>query len=80
MKNRFRETIKADLSDSMMADPNSNIKVSTWDKENILREKADIHRARLSKYGQSKLNGEMFYREKKGKIYRYTSEGKKKYV
>ena len=70
MKNQFREAIKSNISDSMMADPNSNIQLSIWDKENLLREKADIHRTRLSKYGHSKLNGEMFYREKEGNIFK----------
>ena len=63
-----------------MADPNRNIKISIWDKENLLREKADIHRARLSKYGSSKLNEEMFFIEGEDKVYKYTADGEKDYI
>ena len=63
-----------------MANPESNIQIGNWDREVELREKADIHRTRLSKYGHSKLNGEKFFLEKDGQVYKFTSEGKKKYV
>ena len=79
-KNRFREKVKTTLSDALMADPKKNIKISAWDQEYILREKADIHRVRLTKYGQSKLNGEMFFKEAGDKVYKYTSDGEKKYI
>ena len=79
-KNKFREIIKVDHSEFLMADPNRNIKISIWDKENLLREKADIHRARLSKYGSSKLNEEMFFIEGEDKVYKYTADGEKDYI
>ena len=79
-KNRFREKVKTTLSDALMADPKNNIKMSAWDQEYILREKADIHRARLTKYGQSKLNGEMFFKEAGDKVYKYSSDGKRQYI
>ena len=77
VKNRFREKVKVEISDSLMANPNRNIKISIWDKENLLREKAEIHRARLSKYGKSRLNGEIFFKEKNGEIYKYSPGGEK---
>ncbi len=76
----MREKIKVEMSDSLMANPNRNIKMSIWDKEDLLREKAEIHRTRLSKYGQSKLNGEVFFREKNGEIYKHSSAGEKIYI
>ena len=63
-----------------MADPESNIKIGIWDKENELREKADIHRARLSKFGHSKMNGIIFFKDETGEVYQYTEEGKKEYI
>ncbi|WP_320668078.1 hypothetical protein [Prochlorococcus sp. MIT 1307] len=63
-----------------MADPERNIQIGLWDKENELREKADIHKARLIKYGYSTMNGETFYMESKGVVYRYNTEGKKIYI
>ena len=80
VKNRFREKVKVEISDSLMANPNRNIKISIWDKENLLREKAEIHRARLSKYGKSRLNGEIFFKERHGEIYKYSPGGEKIYI
>jgi len=63
-----------------MADPESNIQIGVWDREDELREKADIHRSRLKKYGRSTMNGEEFFLGPQGGVYKYNSEGKKKYV
>ncbi len=77
---RLREKLKAQFSESLMADPERNIQIGTWDQENELREKADIHRARLNKYGHSIMNGEKFFMEAEGKVYKYTPKGKRKYI
>tara|TARA_B100000029_G_C17082344_1_gene781025 strand:+ start:273 stop:644 length:372 start_codon:yes stop_codon:yes gene_type:complete len=77
---RQREKLVEKVADILMTDPNSNIQMSIWDQEDELREKADIHRARLNKYGHSKLNGEEFFLEKNDKVYKYTEKGEKKYV
>jgi len=79
-KNRLREKLMVELSESLMADPESNIQIGNWDREEELREKADIHRARLNKYGHSKMNGEKFYLGPKGAVYRYSSDGQKNYI
>ena len=63
-----------------MIDPESNINIGIWYSETELREKADIHRARLSKFGRSKMNGDMLFLGPKGGVYKYTSNGKRKYV
>ena len=88
--NRFRKRFKSDIrhreklvekvADMLMADPDNNIQLGAWDREDELREKADIHRTRLSKFGHSKLNGEKFFMKKNGQVYILTKEGKKKYV
>ena len=60
--------------------PNKNITLGSCYTEYELREKADIHRARLSKFGKSKINGEMLFVGPKGGIYKISEDGKKKYV
>ncbi len=63
-----------------MNDPKENINIGNWDNEEILREKADIHRARLRKYGFSKMNDEMLYADEKGSVYKLNSDGSRLYV
>tara|TARA_Y100001968_G_scaffold261844_1_gene249833 strand:+ start:1398 stop:1751 length:354 start_codon:yes stop_codon:yes gene_type:complete len=79
-KARVREKISERFSYTLMADPEANITIGPWYSEIELREKADIHRARLSKYGRSKMNGEMLFLGPKGGVYKYNTEGKKKYL
>ena len=75
-----RKRISEEFSNSLLLDPSKNITLGTWYSENELREKADIHRARLSKFGKSKINGEMLFVGPKGGIYKLSDDGKKKYV
>ena len=79
-KRIVREKLSERYSNALMLDPETNIIIKSWYSEEDLREKADIHRARLSKYGKSKMNGEMLFMGPKGGIYKYNSEGKKKYI
>ncbi len=85
-KNRFkninvrRERISEEFTNSLLLDPCKNIPIGTWYSEAELREKADIHRSRLSKFGKSKINGEMLFVGPKGGIYKISEDGKKKYV
>ncbi len=62
------------------SNPYQNINLAEWNDEGEIREKADIHKARLNKYGKSKLNGKIFYLDKKGSVYNITEEGDKDYV
>ena len=88
--NRFRKKFKSkdhikhkliiELSYSLMADPEKDIKISTWNTESERWEKADIHRARLNKYGRSKMNGEMFFMGSKGEVYKYSDKQGKVYI
>ncbi len=75
-----RKRISEEFNNSLLIDPYKNISLGTWYSEEELREKADIHRARLSKFGKSKINGEMLFTGPKGGIYKITEDGKKKYV
>ena len=75
-----RKRISEEFANSLLLDPYKDIPLGTWYSENELREKADIHRARLSKFGKSKLNGEMLFVGPKGGIYKISEDGKKKYV
>ena len=79
-RNHLREKLSEDFSNSLMSDPEHNITIGTWYTEGELREKADIHRARLSKFGRSKMNGEMLFLGPKGGVFKYNSDGKKKYI
>ena len=64
----------------LSSNPYQNINLTEWEKEGDILEKANIHKARLNKYGKSKLNGQMFYLDKKGSIYTITKEGEKVFV
>ena len=75
-----RKRISEEFTNSLLLDPFKNIPLGTWYSESELREKADIHRARLSKFGKSKINGEMLFLGPKGGIYKIGDDGKKKYV
>jgi len=45
----------------------------------LVNRKSNIHRARLSKFKKSKLNGEMIYQDDEQKIYKFNN-GKKVYL
>ena len=61
------------------SNPNINIKIDLYENEEKTNRKSNIHRARLSKFKKSKLNGEMIYLEKGDKIYKFV-QGKKLYL
>ena len=61
------------------SDPNININIGIYDSEDNINRKSNIHRARLSKFKKSKLNGEIIFLDKDQKIFKYI-KGKKKYI
>ena len=61
------------------SNPNININIEIYDKEDNINRKSNIHRARLSKFKKSKLNGEMIFQDDKQRIYKI-SNGKKVYL
>ena len=60
-------------------DPDININIGFYDNENTINRKSNIHRARLSKFKKSKLNGEIIFVDQYKKIFKYVN-GEKKYI
>ena len=61
------------------SNPNINIYIGSYDNEENINSKSNIHRARLSKFKKSKLNGEMIFRDDEQRIYKFNN-GKKVYL
>ena len=61
------------------SDPNININIGLYDNEDNINRKSNIHRARLSKFKKSKLNGETIFIDTDQKIYKYIN-GQKKFI
>ena len=59
--------------------PNINIYIGIYDNEENINRKSNIHRARLSKFKKSKLNGEMIFQDDEQRIYKLNN-GKKVYL
>ena len=61
------------------SNPNINIYIGIYDHEENINRKSNIHRARLSKFKKSKLNGEMIFQDDEQRIYKFNN-GKKVYL
>ena len=61
------------------SNPNIDIKIGVYENEDNTNRKSNIHRARLSKFKMSKLNGEMFYLDSEKKLFKLVN-GKKIYL
>ena len=61
------------------SNPNINIYIGNYDNENNINRKSNIHRARLSKFKKSRLNGEMIFQDDEQRIYKFNN-GKKVYL
>ena len=61
------------------SNPNINISIGISDSENNINKKSNIHRARLSKFKKSKLNGEMIFQDDEQRIYKFNN-GKQIYL
>ena len=61
------------------SNPNINICIGIYDNEDNINRKSNIHRARLSKFKKSMLNGEMIFQDDKQRIYKF-NKGKKVYL
>ena len=61
------------------SNPNINIYIEIYDKEDNINRKLNIHRARLAKYKKSKLNGEMIFQDDEKRIYKFNN-GQKIYL
>ena len=63
-------------NERIINDPNLNIVISIYDKEEEANLKTNIHRARLAKFNKSKLNGEFIYKDLDGNIYKLINKNK----
>ena len=61
------------------SNPNINIYIGIYDSEDNINRKSNIHRARLSKFKKSKLNGELIFQDDEQRIYKFNN-GKKVYL
>ena len=61
------------------SDPDININIGIYDNEDNISRKSNIHRARLSKFKKSKLNGEIIFMDKEQNVFKYI-DGKKIYI
>ena len=61
------------------SNPNINIYIGIYDDEENINRKSNIHRARLSKFKKSKLNGEMIFQDDEQRIYKLNN-GKKVFL
>ena len=61
------------------SDPNININIGLYENEDNINRKSNIHRARLSKFRKSKLNGEMIYLDQDQQIFKII-KGEKIYL
>jgi len=61
------------------SNPNININIGIYEKEEIINTKSNIHRARLSKFKKSNLNGETIHVDEQERIFKYVN-GKKIYL
>ena len=65
--------------EKIFSNPNINIFIGIYDNEDNINRKSNIHRARLSKFKKSKLNGEMIFQDEEQRIYKFNN-GKKVYL
>ena len=84
-KNKFQSTqtnierIFLREEEKTFSDPNINIYIGIHDNEDNINRKSNIHRARLTKFRKSKLNGEMIFQDDEQKIYKFNN-GKRVYL
>ena len=65
--------------EKIFSNPNLNIKIGIYENEENISRKSNIHRARLSKFKKSKLNGEIIFQDDKQRIYKF-DDGKRIYL
>ena len=55
------------------SNPNINIYIGIYDNDDNINRKSNMHRARLSKFKKSKLNGEMIFQDEEQRIYKFNN-------
>jgi len=79
-KQRRNQRIFEHHLDFLSSDPINNIKINQSDKEIEILEKLKIHKARLIKFGKSKMNGQTFYRCQEGNIFVISENGQREFI
>ena len=87
--NRFKNKLQSTESnieriflreeEKIFSDPDININIGIYDNEDNINRKSNIHRARLSKFKKSKLNGEIIFQDEEQRIYK-SNNGKRIYL
>ena len=73
-KNKFQSTqtnierIFLREEEKTFSNPNINIYIGIYDNEDNINRKSNIHRARLSKFKKSKLNGQMIFQDEEQRL------------
>ena len=84
-KNKFQSTqsnidrIFIREEEKTFSNPNIDICIGSFDNEVDINRKSNIHRARLSKFKKSRLNGEMIFQDDDEKIFKLNN-GRKLYL
>ena len=65
------ESIFLREEEKTFSNPKINIYIGIYDNEDNINRKSNIHRARLSKFKKSKLNGEMIFQDDEQRIYKF---------
>ena len=78
--NKFKKNLQSTKSnieriflrdeEKTFSNPNTNILIGAYDNEDNINRKSNIHRARLSKFKKSRLNGEMIFQDEEQRIYK----------
>jgi len=73
------ERIYSRNNEKIASNPDINIKIGIYEKEESILIKTNLHRARLEKFKKSKLNGDFIFKDKNNNIYQYIN-GNKVYI
>ena len=66
-------------NEKIASNPDINIQIGLYEKEDSILVKTNLHRARLEKFKKSKLNGKYIFKDNNNNIYEYI-KGNKVYI
>ncbi len=78
--NKYNERISERYNFELLDDPKNNLSINAWDKEHELIDKMQIHRARLNRFGESKMNHKIYYQESEGNVFIINKDGAKEFI
>ena len=74
---KYHQRINERYNIQLLSDPKIDLRINTWEKEESLLEKMKIHRARLKKFGKSKMNSKIYYQGNEGNVFLISEDGEK---